>query len=501
MHNIKYYQNRRPRNFLHRKVRDVLPEFFTQDYPNLVTFLEKYYDYLDSDDASSFGNQLKQIYQTRDTQETPENLLSNLISEIAAGNTGDKFIDPNFYAQRIHELHRTKGSRFSIEEFFRAFFHENVEIEYPKNNIFTIGHDSAGPLSRIGAESNKFIRNNALYQVFSILIKSPLAQSTWLELYKKFVHPAGFYIAGSVQTDVEAIGTLLAPISDSAPVNPVITSSVASALIAPFTQLTALYDSDDGTSIRVNLDEKISRYQSLTATQLKAFYANVEELITPNSFTFDDDLGTGIGGSNFTYNSYPREGDSAEDTTYFATDSAGVENIFFLKNTFAPYDGLNTFVDASNAGALGRLFIDWNQDPDSAGYPLAQHLLGTPTETNALYVDSSRPEFDANNFVNPDHLDGINLSNSSERSTRLPGLLIKGSALTPATPDFYYRVDSDAYYYDDDIYPAGSFSSTIGSRFSISKLRWLGNDSEGVPDMSMTLETMDNEQFDSSFNS
>lgn len=293
MHNIKYYQNRRPRNFLHRKVRDVLPEFFTQDYPNLVTFLEKYYDYLDSDDASSFGNQLKQIYQTRDTQETPENLLSNLISEIAAGNTGDKFIDPNFYAQRIHELHRTKGSRFSIEEFFRAFFHENVQIEYPKNDIFTVGHDSAGPLSRIGAESNKFIQNNALYQVFSILIKSPLAQSTWLELYKKFVHPAGFYIAGSVQTDVEAIGTLTAPISDSAPVNPVIASSVLSAPIAPFTQLTALIDSgQDGTNdYRVNIDQLISTYQSLTATQISSFYSSVEELLTPNSFTFDDSFG------------------------------------------------------------------------------------------------------------------------------------------------------------------------------------------------------------------
>ena len=54
MTNIQYHYNRRPRNFLHRKVRDALPEYFTQDYPKLITFLEKYYDYLDSDGASSF---------------------------------------------------------------------------------------------------------------------------------------------------------------------------------------------------------------------------------------------------------------------------------------------------------------------------------------------------------------------------------------------------------------------------------------------------------------
>ena len=137
MADIQYHYNRRPRNFLHRKVREALPEFFTQDYPKLVTFLEKYYDYLDSDGASSFDYRLRKIYQTRDTQETTTDLLKFIIEEIAAGNTGGNFTDPSFYAQRIHELHRTKGSRFSIEEFFRAFFQQNVEVEYPKKDIFT----------------------------------------------------------------------------------------------------------------------------------------------------------------------------------------------------------------------------------------------------------------------------------------------------------------------------------------------------------------------------
>ena len=287
MANIQYHYNRRPRNFLHRKVREALPEFFTQDYPNLVTFLEKHYDYLDSDGASSFDYKLRKIYQTRDTQETSSDLLKFIIQEITAGNTGGNFIDPSFYAQRIHELHRTKGSRFSIEEFFRAFFQQNVEVEYPKKDIFTLGHGLDGPLSRIGAESNKFIRNNALYQVFSILIKSPISQTTWIELYKKFVHPAGFHIAGTVVTDVEAVGNASAPLSLLDSASRVLEGIGITSALAPFTQLTALIDSD-GTPVRVGLDQKISVYQSLTSTQLQGFYRNVEELITPNSFTFDD---------------------------------------------------------------------------------------------------------------------------------------------------------------------------------------------------------------------
>ena len=82
MSNINYSSFRRPFNFLDRKVRDVLPEHFTSDYPKFVTFLEKYYDFLDSDGASSFDHNLRALFQLRDTQSIPNNFLPNLISEI-----------------------------------------------------------------------------------------------------------------------------------------------------------------------------------------------------------------------------------------------------------------------------------------------------------------------------------------------------------------------------------------------------------------------------------
>ena len=74
--------------------------------------------------------------------------------------------------------------------------------------------------------------------------------------------------------------------------------------------------------------------------------------------------------------------------------------------------------------------------------------------------------------------------------------------MTPPTPEFYYRIDSDAYFIGTPGIAAGTYTGGFqGNRFKVSKLRWLGNDSDGVPDMSLTLETMDNAQFDSSFNS
>ena len=153
-------------------------------------------------------------------------------------------------------------------------------------------------MSRIGAESNKFIRNNALYQIYSILIKSPLAQTTWIELYKKFVHPAGIYIAGSVQTDVEAVGTLSAPLASPDSGNPGVISSAVTSAIAPFTQMTILSEglSIDSGGFRSQLGQTIDKYQSIPANELNTIYGNINEILTVKSFTFDDsDIGDSAG--------------------------------------------------------------------------------------------------------------------------------------------------------------------------------------------------------------
>jgi len=282
---IEYHHSRKPKNFQHRKVREALPEYFTQDYPKLVTFLEKYYQFLDSDGNSSFGKELRQAYDLRDVHATTQ--LNNLISEIASGlPNGDNFTDPRYAATRLAELQRHKGTRFATEEFFRLFFQEEVEVEFPKKDIFTVGS------SKIGAESLKVIQNAALYQVFSVLIKTGLSAPTWEELYKKFMHPAGFFIGARITSDAEASlsGTAQGFVNDFDSGTVPVLSQASTTILAPFTQMTQLLDSDDnGTAdFRIGVDQLVSIYQTLTSTQLDKFYGTIDNLIGVNSFKFDD---------------------------------------------------------------------------------------------------------------------------------------------------------------------------------------------------------------------
>ena len=284
---IDYQSKRRLKSFQNRKVRESLPEFYTSEFPTLVTFLEKYYDFLDSADGThAFGDDARQFFATKDIREMPSDLLNNLVSELAGGlNTGENFTDTRYALTRLAELARLKGSRFSLEEFFRLFFQQRAEVEYGKESIFKVG-DSA---SQIGVESIKFIQNNALFQTFGLLIKTGLSVDTWSELYKKFVHPSGFFFSGQVVSDTEAISSPTAPIVlfDSSP-GPSVISEASAPFSLPFVQLTSLIDSGGGNVRQSNLNELVSDYQNFSLSELDTTYHTVRQIITPNSFTFDD---------------------------------------------------------------------------------------------------------------------------------------------------------------------------------------------------------------------
>lgn len=283
---INPHSKRRLKNFQVRKVREALPEYYTGEFPTLVTFLEKYYDFLDSDNGThAFGDDVRQLFAKKDAREMPSDLLNNYVSEIAGGlETGENFTDARYAITRLAELARNKGTKFGFQEFFRLFFQQVANVEYGKESIFNVG-DSA---SQIGVDSLKFIQDDELFQTFGLLVKTGIDITKWSELYKKFVHPAGFYFKGEVVSDTVGSFNITAPLSleDSSP-GPTIVSEASAVFSLPFVQSTVLIDSGGG-EVRSNLAELVSDYQNFTLSQLDTTYHTLKQVITPNSFTFDD---------------------------------------------------------------------------------------------------------------------------------------------------------------------------------------------------------------------
>lgn len=271
------------------KTGEIVPEYFETDNPKLIQFLEAYNDFLDSSGTHGFGAQIKDIIHARDISETSTVLLDEIIKEVGDGLQSSAFFQqPRLMAKLLSSFYRAKGTLQSAEGFFRGFFNEEVAIEYPKKDMFIVGEDN------IGFDSQKFIQDNKLYQVFSILVKVGLSTNDYESLYKKFVHPAGFHFAGQVSLVDEGVfafsGQSPNPL-DSDATNPVFEAQGNFILATPFSDLTAFIDSG-GVLVRTDVDQSIEAFTAITAQSLSTFYGSLSEITDPNSFTFDDSSNT-----------------------------------------------------------------------------------------------------------------------------------------------------------------------------------------------------------------
>ena len=281
--------DRRNRNFTTSKVKEVLPEHYTSYYPDLVKFLEYYYDFMDSDATHGFDRDLHNLYKIRDLRATDVNNLNEIFKEIGQGLvSSDFFSDPRKMANLLANGYKIKGSLYSAEGFFRAFYGEQPQVVYPKDNMFIVGD------SKVGPESLKYIQNGALYQVFSVLIKSGVSIIKWGDLYKSFVHPGGFYLGAEVA--IESIGNLninnmpLAIKDDNADIFSVdlFTSNDLSSVFS----ITGVYPDggdDDAEKERLDLDATVRAYSTITLEQLNIQYNDIEDALDANSPRFDED--------------------------------------------------------------------------------------------------------------------------------------------------------------------------------------------------------------------
>lgn len=184
--------NRLPINLHRSSVKEVLPEYFVQEYPTLISFLETYYESLNNN--GEFGELIQDLYTIRDVEDNSLAQLERLLIEFGLGVGVRYFNNPREIIRNFAKFYRVKGSKYSAEGFFRSFFLTDAQIHYPKNDLFFLNDSS----SEIGVDGQKVMQDGGLYQLLSHLVRTDIGLPEWRELYKKFVHPAGFHLACEV---------------------------------------------------------------------------------------------------------------------------------------------------------------------------------------------------------------------------------------------------------------------------------------------------------------
>jgi hypothetical protein len=279
--------NRRELVFPRYEVKEILPEFFREEYPKLITLLEEYYEFENSSDSPS--RLVDELFISRDITQTDLSLLSFIEDELLLGQSFfEGFQDKRAASKYSNTLFRSKGTKYSIQQFFRTFFGVDPDVVYTKNNVFNVG-------DHIGSESQKFITNNKLYQKHAILIKISIGESTWRDAYKLFVHPAGTFLGSEIQIVSSVLDSIIAPDVTIEPPPPFAVHSQASFATFASIDNTSLVDDvgtdSDGILSRIRpeiVSMSFDGTSGVTLQQIQDQYGNLREAQIASSPTFDD---------------------------------------------------------------------------------------------------------------------------------------------------------------------------------------------------------------------
>ena len=131
-----------PAKFLSIFVERMVPDYVREDHPMFITFLRKYFEYLERETGvnGELGeyNQITELIQNVDVDHALDMFIPEFEKQYLHG-TPHTSIDPtvsttdkSFLTKNIQPVYRQKGTESALQFLFRRDFDTNVETLYPK---------------------------------------------------------------------------------------------------------------------------------------------------------------------------------------------------------------------------------------------------------------------------------------------------------------------------------------------------------------------------------
>ena len=123
-----------------KKIKDLvdrqLPQFVRTDHATFVTFIEKYYEWMEQNGYTyeAVANLLKY----HDVDYAIDSFLKFIQYEFLHHVPDDLETDKRKFLKHVREFYRAKGTDPSFRTWFRAMFNEEIEIYYPGNDLVKV---------------------------------------------------------------------------------------------------------------------------------------------------------------------------------------------------------------------------------------------------------------------------------------------------------------------------------------------------------------------------
>ena len=154
-------------------VNKQVPEFVRDEHPLFISFLEAYYEFLETEqgtqnnDLTKISKDLKSI---QDVDASIEAFENNFLNEYANLVPKDSVTDKAFLIKNILPLYLAKGNQKSFEFLFRLFYGQEVDVSFPKDQILRAsdGEYSLETVIRIRDQIDSFYTGDGTTKEFKL---------------------------------------------------------------------------------------------------------------------------------------------------------------------------------------------------------------------------------------------------------------------------------------------------------------------------------------------
>jgi len=115
-----------------------LPEFVRDEYPLFQSFLEAYYEFLETEQNNQKNDVIAKSKDLRfisDVDASIEQFENNFFNTYASLIPRDVQVSKEFLIKNVLPLYLSKGSEKSFKFLFRLLFNDEVELIFPKDNV------------------------------------------------------------------------------------------------------------------------------------------------------------------------------------------------------------------------------------------------------------------------------------------------------------------------------------------------------------------------------
>ena len=121
---------------LSKQVANQFPEFFKEDGPNFLAFIEGYYEYMEQN--GKLTDAIQSLEDYKDINTTLDEYLTHFQETLLPSVPQDVLSDKRLMAKYVKYYNETRGSLASYKLLFRSIYNEDVEVNYPADQMLKI---------------------------------------------------------------------------------------------------------------------------------------------------------------------------------------------------------------------------------------------------------------------------------------------------------------------------------------------------------------------------